>query len=454
MFQSVNPYTEQLLNTFESHSAGHVDSILKKAGSELGSWASLRIVERLDVVSRLAQTLRSEADLVAKTATLEMGKPISQSIAEVLKCADLADFVVAAGEQALADRRVSSTWRRSLVTHEPLGVILGVMPWNFPFWQVFRFALPALAAGNAVVIKPAPTTVGTAYDILRMCRDAGFPADLVSVALTEVADTHYMIRHPSVAAVSFTGSTGAGSAIAAAAGSAVKKCVLELGGSDPYVVCADADLALAADVCARYRLANAGQSCIAAKRFIVNGAVFQDFMELFVDAFHKHSVVGNPMEESTTIGPLARRDLRDSVVSAVDRTLDKGAGIAYQYAGLPETGWFVAPTIVAGVGPGMAGFDEEVFGPVAMVYRAESDEDALRVANASVYGLGACVFTANEEKAAFFVRSIRAGLVFVNDGVRSDSRLPFGGVGMSGYGRELGMEGFMEFVNIKSVVYA
>jgi succinate-semialdehyde dehydrogenase/glutarate-semialdehyde dehydrogenase len=383
--------------------------------------------------------------------TLEMGKPVSGGVSESEKCAWVCDYYAGNAQGFLADQYVEVGTRKSFVTFQPLGVVLAVMPWNFPFWQVFRFAAPNLMAGNAGLLKHASNVPGCALAIEEVFQEAGFPEALFRSLLIPGSRVNDVIENPLVRAVTLTGSTPAGKAVAAKAGEMLKKTVLELGGSDPYVILEDADIPAAAVTCATARLINSGQSCIAAKRFIVVEAVRDEFEKLFITAM-ANTKMGDPLEEDTVVGPQAREDLRDELHDQVLRSI--GAGAQCLLGGkIPEgPGAYYPPTVLTGVGPGMPAYHEELFGPVASIITVKDEAEALRVANDSSFGLGAAVFTADLERGTRIAREeLEAGACFVNDFVRSDPRLPFGGVKESGYGRELSPYGILEFVNIKTV---
>lgn len=454
MLSSVNPATEDVLAKYETIDASQLQDILKKADRGSAFWQAVPLVERLEVIARIADVL--EHDTVVRNAaaiiTAEMGKPLVQAIAEVRKCASVCRYVVEEAATVFASRTVDAGFGHSTVEVAPLGTVFSIMPWNFPFWQFFRFAAPALAAGNSIILKHAPTTWGSALEALGICHMAGVPDDVLQAAIIDIDLVEEAIASPHVHAVTFTGSTRAGSTVAALSGRYVKKSVLELGGSDPYLVLDDANLDVAVEACVAGRLVNTGQSCVAAKRWIVDDALYDDFLERATDAMQRQ-VVGHPAQPATTLGPLARADLRDLLRQQVEDTI--AAGGRYVGGGqlLPDRGFFVEPGIVE-ARPGMAAFDQELFGPVACLSRATSDDHAVMLANASMYGLGAAVFTSNPRRADSVAARIRSGMVFVNTFVRSDARLPFGGIAMSGYGRELGHAGMMEFVNIRTLVHS
>jgi succinate-semialdehyde dehydrogenase/glutarate-semialdehyde dehydrogenase len=380
-----------------------------------------------------------------------MGKPFREAIGEVEKCAWVCRYYAENSDAFLKRQYVDTDGRESAVIFRPLGVILAIMPWNFPFWQVFRFLAPALMAGNAGLLKHAPNVTGCALAIESLVRDAGFPSGIFSALLIAHERVEVVLDNKAVQAVTLTGSTGAGKAVAALAAARLKKSVLELGGSDPYIILSDASLATAVDSCTQSRLLNCGQSCIAAKRFIVVADLYEEFVAQMKVAF-EHITMGDPMDETTDIGPMAREDLREALHEQVAKSIKSGARciLGGELPNMP--GAFYPPTILADVIPGMPAFDEELFGPVAAVIRAEDEHEAIALANQTNYGLGGAVFTANLEKGKEIAEErIEAGSCFVNDFVRSDPRLPFGGIKHSGYGRELGSFGIREFVNVKTI---
>jgi succinate-semialdehyde dehydrogenase/glutarate-semialdehyde dehydrogenase len=448
--RSVNPATGELLETFEETPAAELDRMLARADAASREWRRRPIAERADRLHAAARLLRARADTYARTMALEMGKPLAQGRAEAEKCAWACDYYADHAAGFLADEPRPSDATRSYVRFEALGVVLAIMPWNFPFWQVFRFAAPALAAGNGAILKHAPNVSGAALEIERLVREAGFPEGLFRAALLENAAVAGVIADPRVRAVTLTGSDRAGSAVGAEAGRHVKKTVLELGGSDPFIVLEDADLARAAAAAAEARLQNSGQSCIAAKRFIVVERVADRLLEHLIAEMQARRV-GDPLDPTTQVGPQARLDLRANLHRQVEESVARGAQLVLG-GRLPKgRGAFYPPTVLVAVEPGMAAFDEETFGPVAAVVRARDEPDALRIANASPYGLGASVWTGDAARGERLAQDVEAGSVFVNGIVKSDPRLPFGGVKRSGYGRELSEYGLREFVNIKTV---
>ena len=397
-----------------------------------------------------AQILRTRRAEYARTMTTEMGKPIVQAEAEVDKCAWVCEYYADHAEAFLAEQARETEASRSYVRFDPLGPVLAVMPWNFPFWQVFRFAAPALMAGNAGVLKHASNVPRCALAIEEVFREAGFPRGLFSTVLVGSSAVAALIANPRIVAVTLTGSDRAGSKVAEQAGRELKKTVLELGGSDPFIVLADADLAAAARTAAEARLINSGQSCIAAKRFIVVEPVADQFLDRFLDELRSRRM-GDPLVRGTQVGPQARLDLRDSLHEQVAESVKRGAKLLLGGEVPAGKGAFYPPTLLAAVDKGMPAFDEETFGPVAAVIRAKDAADAVRLANDSAFGLGASLWTQDRARAERMAAQIEAGSVFVNGVVKSDPSLPFGGIKRSGYGRELSEYGIREFVNIKSV---
>lgn len=436
------------------HDARVVRDALRQASLAQAKWRRSPMAERAAVLRGMARVLRRDADSHAALMAREMGKPVAQGRAEITKCATACEFYGEHGAAMLADRSVVHEATEAFVTHQPLGTILAVMPWNFPFWQVVRAAAPALMAGNAMLLKHASNVPHAALAIEEAWREAGLPEGLFRALLIDGASARRLIRSPLVQGVTLTGSTAAGRAVGKAAGDRLKPCVLELGGSDPYLVLADADLDLAVEACVTSRLLNAGQSCISAKRFIVVDAVREDFESRFV-ARMAAARMGDPRDDATEVGPMARHDLRDELQDQVQRSVAKGARLLLGGT-LPDgPGAFYPPTVLTDVRRGMAAWREELFGPVAAIIPVRDERAAIRAANASVFGLGAAVFTRDAERGRRIARDqLQAGTCAVNDFVRSDPRLPFGGIRESGFGRELAGEGIRAFVNVKSVVIA
>jgi succinate-semialdehyde dehydrogenase/glutarate-semialdehyde dehydrogenase len=451
---TVNPADGSVLDRYREMSPEDVSATLVKVAAAYEEWRRTPFVVRSRLMSAAAAVLRARTDELARLMALEMGKPVVQGRAEVEKCAWVCDYYAEHAEAFLADVPVGTDASWSGIAYRPLGVVLAVMPWNFPLWQVFRFAAPGLMAGNAGVLKHASNVMGSAVAIESVFREAGFPNDVFRSLIVGSAGVEAVIEHPVVRAVTLTGSGPAGRAVAGTAGRMLKKSVLELGGSDPYIILDDADLESAASACATSRLINSGQSCIAAKRFVVVDAVRDAFERLFVDAMRAHRM-GDPLDDDTDVGPQAREDLRDELHEQVRRSIHAGARVLLGCEVPEGAGAFYPPSVLTGVQPGMPAYDDELFGPVAAVIGARDEADAIRIANDSPFGLGAAVFTGDVQRGTRIAKDeLDAGACFVNAFVRSDPRLPFGGVRESGYGRELAAEGIREFVNIKAVYVA
>jgi len=449
-FQSVNPATGEVLETFEETAPDALTGILERADVASRDWRRRPVTERAERLRAAGRVLRERKEAYARTMALEMGKPLAQGAGEAEKCAWVCDYYAEQGPALLVDEPRPSDASRSYIRFEALGPVLAIMPWNFPFWQVFRFAAPALVAGNAGILKHAPNVPRCAVEIEEVFRDAGFPDGLFRAVFLSNEGAGSAIADGRVRAVTLTGSDRAGSQVAEQAGRHLKKTVLELGGSDPFIVLDDADLERAARTAAEARLINSGQSCIAAKRFIVVERVADQFLERFTTEMRARKV-GDPLDATTHVGPQARLDLRENLHRQVQESVQRGAQ-AILGGELPRgRGAFYPPTVLVAVEPGMPAFDQETFGPVAAVIRAKDEADAIRIANASSYGLGAAVWTRDAQRGERVAREIEAGSVFVNGLVKSDPRLPFGGVKRSGYGRELSVEGLREFVNVKTV---
>jgi succinate-semialdehyde dehydrogenase / glutarate-semialdehyde dehydrogenase len=448
--RSVNPATGTILTEYPDHDDAELARRLAASTAAFPLWRSRSFAERGAVVRATATRLRARRDELARLMTLEMGKPIAQAEAEVEKCAWVCEHFAQHAEHDLAPQPVASDATRSYVRCDPLGAVLAVMPWNFPFWQVFRCAAPALMAGNVVLLKHASNVPGCALAIEDVFREAGLPPGAFVTLLVPAAAVPGIVAHDAVAAVSLTGSEPAGAAVAAVAGHALKKCVLELGGSDPFIVLADADVERVAPAAVNARLLNNGQSCIAAKRFIVEAPLYDRFAAAFMHHM-RSATAGDPLDRTVTLGPLARPDLRDELHAQVTRSVAAGAVLLAGGTVPGGPGAFYPATVLGEVQPGMAAFEEETFGPVAALIRARNAQHAVALANRSRYALGASVWSADAAKAEGLARDIEAGQVFVNGIVKSDPRLPFGGIKRSGYGRELSAVGIREFVNLKTV---
>ncbi|MEX0721470.1 MAG: NAD-dependent succinate-semialdehyde dehydrogenase [Balneolaceae bacterium] len=449
--QTVNPATGEVIKEFEAMSYEKVDGFIKKAQKVQAVWALKSYDDRAVHLRKIADILKSNKEELSRIMAGEMGKPLPQGESEVEKCAWVCMYYAENASEFLADDFVETDATKSYVTFNPLGTVLSIMPWNFPLWQLFRFAAPGLMAGNAIMLKHSENSSGSAVKIEELIHLAGIPADLFRTILMPSDKLKPIVQHEGIAAVTLTGSTKAGKIVASQAGEMVKKTVLELGGSDAYVILKDADIEKAAEACVTSRLINSGQSCIAAKRFIVVEEVYDEFLEEFTTLM-KSKKTGDPFDEATDIGPLAREDLRDGLHKQVQESTDKGAELILGGEIPSGKGFYYPATILTNVKPGMPAYDDELFGPVAAIIKVKDEEEAIEVTNDNIYGLGAAVFTGDVERGEEIAsKKLKAGCCFVNDFVRSDPRLPFGGVKESGYGRELGEYGIKEFVNIKTV---
>lgn len=447
---SINPATGQRLHIHGPHSSIQIAAALKLAHAAFLGWRETAPAFRARHLRNLARILRAQCDDLAALITAEVGKPITQARAEIEKCAMVCDYYAKHGAAYLADEHPAGAPKRARIAYEPLGPVLAIMPWNFPFWQVFRAAAPALMAGNPLVLKHASNVSGCALAIAQAGADAQLPAGLLQTLLVGSHEIPAIIADPRIRAVTLTGSTEAGRSVAALAGAALKPCVFELGGSDPYVILADADLALAAETCAASRLVNSGQSCVSAKRFIVVAEVRREFEKRLVARMAARRM-GDPAAPATEVGPLARHDLRDELHRQVRQSVRRGARLLLGGKPAEGPGWFYPPTVLTNVKPGMPAYDEELFGPVAAIITVRDEAEAIAVANDTIYGLGAAVFTRDRRRGREVAGQLEAGMVFVNDFVRSDPTLPFGGIKQSGYGRELGLPGIRAFVNTKTL---
>ena len=450
ILQSVNPATDQWIASYPELSDDAVQSLLVAADEAFGSWRRTELDHRAARLRQTALVLRRHQADYAKLMANEMGKPVAQGRAEIEKCAWVCEYYADHGARFLAPEIIASDASKSYVAFQPLGVVLAIMPWNFPFWQVFRFAVPALMAGNAAVLKHAANVSGCALAIESVFHQAGFPAPLFRALLMGSARLPAIVQNPLIKAVTLTGSTPAGSQVASQAGKAIKRTVLELGGSDPFIVMPSADLEQTAKVAAQARTINNGQSCIAAKRFIVHERIYDEFERRFVRAMESLKV-GDPLDETMQVGPLATEQIRQGVDEQVQEMLKMGARLLTGGKRLERPGFFYAPTVLADIPPGSPAQRDEIFGPVASLFRAHDLDDALRIANDTPFGLGSSIWTNDEGEQARFIEEIQAGMAFVNSIVASDPNLPFGGVKQSGYGRELSEYGIREFQNIKTV---
>ncbi len=448
---SINPVNGQIIRSYQPHTSKEIGEIIDSTHQAWEKWKETSYSFRSKLLLATAKILRNKKEELAILMALEMGKPLQGGRAEIEKCADVCEYYAENAERFLKDELIGTDASKSYVHFQPLGIVLAIMPWNFPFWQVFRFLAPALMAGNAALLKHASNVFGCALEIEKIIREAGFPDHLFHCLLIPGNEVDQVIENPMVRAITLTGSTNAGKKVAAKAASLLKKSVLELGGSDAYLILEDADLELAAESCVNSRLINSGQSCIAAKRFIVVKSVEKEFTELFRQKMSL-KVMGDPMDKNTDIGPQARTDLRDELHQQVVKSIRMGAKCILGGEVSAGAHSFYPPTILTQIKKGMPAYEEELFGPVAAIITAENEHHAIQIANDSIFGLGAAVYTRNiargEEIAA---KHLEAGSCFVNAFVRSDPRLPFGGIKESGYGRELSLYGIREFVNIKTV---
>jgi len=448
--QTINPATGKVEKTYDEYSSEKVKTIIEDCNSEFIGWKSTSFVARKLLMKKTSEVLRNKREKYAQVITVEMGKPITQSIAEVEKCAWVCDYYADNAENILREEIIPTDASESYVRFDPIGVVLAVMPWNFPFWQVFRFAAPALMAGNVGLLKHASNVPMCALAIEQIFVNAGFPKNVFRTLLIESKDVQGVIDNPLVKAVTLTGSEPAGKIIASACGDKLKKTVLELGGSDPFIVLEDADIETAVKTAITARLINNGQSCIAAKRFIVVEKVYDSFEKKFTELMEK-VIVGEPIDTKTELGPIAREDLLYELDAQVKDSVKLGAKILTGGKIFPGKGFYYASTILSNLKKGMPAYDDEIFGPVASLIKVKDEDEAILVANDSAFGLGASLWTDNIEKAKKLAEKIESGSVFINGMVKSDPRLPFGGIKNSGYGRELSHYGIKEFVNIKTV---
>jgi succinate-semialdehyde dehydrogenase/glutarate-semialdehyde dehydrogenase len=451
MLNSINPANNQKIKSYTEYTNSQIEQIILDVNSEFLRWKETSFKHRSELILNAAKVLRKNLKEYSELMTLEMGKPILQAKAEVEKCAWVCEYYAENAERFLADEVIKTDASESFVSYRPIGNVLAVMPWNFPFWQVFRFAVPNLMAGNAGLLKHASNVSGCSLAIEKVFMEAGFPENIFRSLIVSSKNIGDVISNNLVQAVTLTGSVPAGKSVAASAGGSIKKTVLELGGSDPYVVLEDADLEQAAKTCVNSRLINAGQSCIAAKRFIIVEKVYDEFKEYFLD-FISSKKMGDPFDEKNDLGPQASIQLRDELHQQVLKSIKLGAKLLLG-GKIPDIqGAFYPPTVLENVNPGMPAFDEELFGPVAALIKARNEDEAIQFANKSIFGLGAAVFTNDVKRGKLIAREkLNAGSCFVNEFVKSDPRLPFGGIKESGYGRELSPFGIKEFVNVKTV---
>lgn len=449
-FNVINPASGETIMEYAAWNSAQLDDSLTQTAAATPAWAAESLTTRTTLLRRAGDVLLAHRDEYAQLMSREMGKLIGEARAEIEKCARCCKYYADEAERLLADERAETDAATSYVAYQPLGTVLAVMPWNFPFWQVIRAAAPALTAGNTMLLKHADNVPGCAIALEEVFREAGYPDGVFRTLMIGIPMVDSVIRDSRVAAVTLTGSERAGRAVGQAAGESLKKCVLELGGSDAFVVLEDADLALAAETGAKSRYQNAGQSCIAAKRFIVVDRIADEFLV----EFRNHALAlkpGDPLDARTNLAPMARFDLRDALHKQVEDAISKGAKPFLGCEPAPGAGAFYPASILEGVAPGMRAWNEELFGPVASIIRVRDEHEALKVANGSPYGLGGSVWTRDRKRGEKFARQLQSGSAFVNGLVKSDPRLPFGGIKHSGYGRELARHGIHEFTNVKTV---
>jgi len=452
MIKTINPATEEIIKQYTIYSDDQIKAQIEAGHIAYHTWKTTKLDYRKKLMLQLAELLRKNLKRYALLITEEMGKPISSSEAEIEKCAWVCDHYAEHAAQYLQPHYIDTEMSLAKVCYQPQGIVFAIMPWNFPFWQVFRFAAPALMAGNGGILKHAPISTGTGNAIEELILQAGFPEHLFQHFILDNEGAAKVIAHPNIVAVTLTGSERAGTAVAANAGKYLKKTVLELGGSDPYLVLHDADITQAAEAIVNSRMNNCGQSCIAAKRILVDKLIAEELTKKIDDLLSQY-VMDDPQKAETKIGPMAREDLRDILHKQVEKSINKGAKLVRGGTIPQRKGFYYPPTLLTDVKPGMPAFDEELFGPVVSITTVDNEAEGIQMANKSKYGLGAAVFTRDRERGEHIAtEEIAAGTCFVNDFVASDPRLPFGGIKLSGYGRELSKEGILEFVNTKTVV--
>ncbi|MGE3974641.1 MAG: NAD-dependent succinate-semialdehyde dehydrogenase [Bdellovibrionales bacterium] len=453
-FFTINPATGKNIKEYSVFTDSQVNHCVEKSYIAHQEWRKIPLMERATALMRLAKILRANAQKLSELMAEEMGKPLTQGLQEIEKCAACLEHYAKEGPAYIQNQMITTEARKSFISYQPLGPILAIMPWNFPFWQVIRCLAPQILVGNSFLLKHAQIATGCALEIEKLCHEAQFPDGLMQTLVIDGPHAEELIAHPLIRGVTLTGSTGAGKKVAAAAGKHLKKVVLELGGSDAYIILADCDLEKSVDACVASRLINSGQSCIAAKRFLVEESIADEFEKLFVQKM-KGKLMGSPLEKQIEIGPQARSDLRNELHQQVTKSIQAGAKLLLGGVIPKGDGFYYSPTVLTNVRPGQPAFDEELFGPVAAITRVKNLEEAITLANQSEFGLGGAIFTKNTELAEqVATEELEVGSAFVNTFVRSDSRLPFGGVKNSGIGRELGVQGLHEFTNMKTVYIA
>jgi len=447
--KTINPSTEQVLQEYDSINQDQIKTIVKNSKTEFQNWKK-NIHKRIELVHVLADEIRKNKTSLAEFATKEMGKPLKESLSEIEKCAWVMEFYGDNGQSFISDESINSDARKTVVSFEPIGVIASIMPWNFPYWQVSRFAAPSLIAGNTIILKPASATLQCGIELAKIFRNAGFPDDVFQVAVGNSSVAEGLLDSPEVNGVTFTGSTVVGAKVAQKASLNLKKCVLELGGSDPFIVFDDADIEKASDGAVRGRFINCGQSCVASKRFILTKNIADSFIDSFVRKTEKLKV-GNPLSEDTDIGPLVNDSALKTIENQVSDAKNKGAQILTGGQRIGDRGYFFSPTIMKNISKDMRVYSQETFGPVASIFIVDDEDEAIKIANASEFGLGASVWTSDYDKAEKISRALECGMVAINNMMMSDPRVPFGGIKHSGFGRELSKYGILEFMNIKSI---
>ncbi|MFQ5439916.1 MAG: NAD-dependent succinate-semialdehyde dehydrogenase [Nitrosopumilaceae archaeon] len=447
--KTINPSTETLLQEYEIFDKEKVNQIVKTSKIASKDWKKY-IHRRIELLHRCAEELRKNKKELGIVATNEMGKPIKESISEIEKCAKVMEYYGDNGQVFMNDQVLNSDARKTLITHQPLGVIASIMPWNFPYWQALRFAAPSMIIGNTIVLKPASATLQCGIEIEKLFSNVGFTPGVFHTLVGDSSVARHLIDSPSIDAVTFTGSTSVGAKVAQQAGVNLKKCILELGGSDPFIVCKDADIDKASEGAVKGRFINCGQSCIASKRFFITKEVSGEFIEKFTQKTEKLKV-GNPLSEETDIGPLVNSKSFETIQSQVKDAMDNGAELITGGDRIGDRGYFYAPTLIKNISKKMRIYHEETFGPVASITIVEDENEAIKLANESVFGLGASIWTQDFDKAERLSKIIESGMVSINSMSVSDPRVPFGGIKQSGFGRELGKSGMLEFVNVKSI---
>lgn len=447
IIKTTNPYNNKEVGQYKSHTTEEIEKILEHSDTAFKGWSKAPLSKRIMLLRKVGEILKENIEEYAMMITLEMGKPITESRSEIEKCAWVCNYYADNAVEFLAPKKIETDARESFVRYDPLGTVFAIMPWNFPFWQVFRFAAPTLTSGNTGLLKHASNVMGCALKIEEIFKKAGYPDGVFQNIIVHHDQTEKIISHDTVKAVTLTGSEGAGSSVAQIAGKHLKKTLLELGGSNAFIVLEDADIEQAVKTAVTARMLNSGQSCIAAKRFILVEVIYDEFISKFIEQVSQLKS-GDPLDENTQVGPLARKDLADQLNEQIKKSVSKGAKLLY---GGHQNNCYHEPTVLSEVTPGMPAFDEETFGPLAAMVKAKNTADAFRLSELSKYGLGTTVFTKDTTKAIEMADNVSDGAYFINELVKSDPRLPFGGTKISGYGRELSLEGMREFVNVKTV---